>query len=260
MVSDKLSRKIVIVAGGAGLLGRKLVEAVMENGGVGIIADIDGTKGKEVLESLKKKVKGGKADFTELDITSKTSINKMVEYLVEKYGKVDALVNSTYPKNKNYGNIFENVHYEDFYENVAISLGGLFLLSQQLAIVFKKQGHGNIVNIASIYGVIAPRFEIYEGSEMTMPVEYAAIKSASIHLTRYIAKYFKGCGIRANSISPGGVLNGQPAQFLKKYNSYGSSKGMLDAKDLKGTLVYLLSEDSQYVNGQNIIIDDGFTL
>jgi len=260
MVSDKLNEKIVIVAGGAGLLGKELMEAVIENGGIGIIADIDESRGKEVLESLEKNVKGGRAEFIELDITSKTSINEMVEYLVEKYGEIDALVNSTYPKNENYGNKFEDVSYEDFCENVAVSLGGLFLLSQQLAVVFKKQGYGNIVNIASIYGIIAPRFEIYEDSEMTMPVEYAAIKSASIHLTRYIAKTFKGCGIRANSISPGGVLNGQPTQFLKKYNSYGLSKGMLDAKDLKGTLVYLLSEDSQYVNGQNIIVDDGFTL
>ena len=104
------------------------------------------------------------------------------------------------------------------------------------------------------------RFEIYKDTEMTVPVEYAVIKSALIHLTKYMARYCQGKGVRINTISPGGILDNQPEVFLEKYNSMCSSKGMMDAQDLNGTIVYLLSSMSKYVNGQNIIIDDGWIL
>ena len=93
-----------------------------------------------------------------------------------------------------------------------------------------------------------------------MPVEYAAIKSAIIHLTRYFAAYYKGKNIRFNCISPGGVYDNHEEGFRNKYGQHTLNKGMLDPSDLTGTLVFLLSEQSTYVNGQNIIVDDGFTL
>ena len=95
---------------------------------------------------------------------------------------------------------------------------------------------------------------------MTTPVEYAVIKSAILHLTKYLAKYFKNKNIRVNAISPGGILNAQPEPFLRKYRDLCSSKGMLDPSHLKGTLLYLVSDASSCVNGQNIIVDDGFVL
>ena len=117
-----------------------------------------------------------------------------------------------------------------------------------------------LINISSIYGVIAPKFEIYENTLMTTPVEYAAIKSGLIHLTKYMAKYFKGMNIKVNTLSPGGILDSQPEDFLVKYKKECSNKGMLNKSDLKGTLIYLLSDMSKYVNGQNIIVDDGFSI
>ena len=107
---------------------------------------------------------------------------------------------------------------------------------------------------------MTPRFEVYTGTSMTMPVEYAAIKSAIINLTKYMAKYFKGTGIRVNAISPGGILGAQPVEFIDRYAENCLSKGMLGAEDLNGTLLYLLSDMGAYVNGQNIIVDDGFRL
>lgn len=92
-------------------------------------------------------------------------------------------------------------------------LGGYFLVSQQMAKYFQKQGYGNIVSMSSIYGVIAPKFEIYADTAMSMPPEYAAIKSALLHLTKYMAKRFKGMNIRVNAIGPGGIFNNQPQSF-----------------------------------------------
>lgn len=184
----------------------------------------------------------------------------MIDVLHSRYGRIDALVNNAYPRNKKYGEHFFNVEYSDFCENLSLNLGGYFLVSQQLAGYFQKQGRGNIINISSIYGLMAPKFEVYENTTMTMPVEYAAIKSSIIHLTKYMAKYFKGMNIRVNTLSPGGILDKQPEAFLRAYRKQCVNKGMLDKSDVRGTLIYLLSDLSTYVNGQNIVVDDGFSL
>ncbi|MGJ0357246.1 oxidoreductase [Aliarcobacter cryaerophilus] len=255
-----LKNKVVVITGGAGLIGKEFVKAVIENGGIAIIADINEQIGLDVKENLSKELNTKNIDFIQLDITSKESLNKCLNYLDKKYKRIDALVNNAYPRNKNYGKDFFEVEYSDFVENTGLNLGGYFTASQQFAQYFKSQGYGNIINISSIYGVVAPKFEVYENTTMTMPVEYAAIKSGLIHLTKYMAKYFKGMNIKVNALSPGGILNSQPEAFLEKYKEQCLNKGMLHNSDLKGTLVYLLSDMSKYVNGQNIIVDDGFSL
>jgi NAD(P)-dependent dehydrogenase (short-subunit alcohol dehydrogenase family) len=254
---NALENKVIVVTGGAGLLGREFIKSISEKGGIAIIADIDIESSKRYFSE---NIDSSKIDFVKLDITSKSSIKKAIDCIDNKYKKVDALVNNAYPKNKNYGNHFFDVEYNDFCENINLHMGGYFLTSQQFSVYFKKQGYGNIINISSIYGVIAPKFDIYDQTNMTMPVEYAAIKSSIIHLTKYMANYFKGLNIRVNTLSPGGILNNQPKEFLSKYNSKCLSKGMLNVEDLSGTLVFLLSDSSKYINGQNIIVDDGFSI
>lgn len=254
-----LDNKVVVVTGGAGLIGQSFVKAITSNNGIAVIADINEKIGIETANSLSIELDADVV-FQKMNITSKDSINQCINELHDKYGKIDALVNNAYPRNKNYGRHFFDVGYDDFVENLGLNLGGYFITSQQFAQFFKNQGFGNIINISSIYGVIAPKFEVYHSTKMTMPVEYAAIKSALIHLTQYMAKYFKGMNIRVNTLSPGGIFDGQPDAFLEKYKSECISKGMLDKCDLNGTLVFLLSDMSKYVNGQNIIVDDGFCL
>ena len=134
-----------------------------------------------IKPSMKKSATSGIRFF---DITNKNSIQALIQYVSEKYGCIDTVVNNAYPRNKNYGRSFFEVEYEDFCENLSLHLGGYFLFAQQMAAYFEKQQRGNIINIASIYGVIAPRFEIYSGTKITTPVEYAAIKSALIHLKK----------------------------------------------------------------------------
>ena len=255
-----LKDKVVVVTGGAGLIGKEFIKAIVENNGVAIIADINEKIGQEAKEILSKELKSKKIDFVKLDITSKDSLEACIKYLNDKYKRIDALVNNAYPRNKNYGRHFFDVEYSDFIENLGLNLGGYFAASQQFARYFKEQGYGNIVNICSIYGVVAPKFEIYNNTTMTMPVEYAAIKSGLIHLTKYMAKYFKGMNIKVNALSPGGIFDNQPEPFLEKYKDQCLNKGMLNNSDLKGTLVYLLSDMSRYVNGQNIVVDDGFSI
>ncbi|MBT5935164.1 oxidoreductase [Sulfurimonas sp.] len=255
-----LKDKVVVITGGAGLIGKEFVKAVVEQDGIAIIADINEKIGNQVKNALSEELNTTSIDFVKLDITSKESLQRCVNYLDERYKRIDALVNNAYPRNKNYARHFFDVEYDDFVENLGLNLGGYFTTSQQFAKYFQTQGYGNIINISSIYGVIAPKFEVYENTPMTMPVEYAAIKSGLIHLTKYMAKYFKNMNIKVNTLSPGGIFDSQPEAFLQKYKEECLNKGMLDKSDLKGTLIYLLSDMSKYVNGQNIIVDDGFCL
>jgi len=252
-----LSSKVIVVTGGAGLLGTAFAKEICLQGGISIIAEKD----LEVANYASQKLESfGESFGIELDITSEKTIKKAITQLTEKFGRIDALINNAYPRNKDYGKKVDEVSYTSFSENISMNLGGYFVTSKVFANYFKKQGSGNIINIASIYGVTAPKFEIYEGTEMTMPVEYAVIKSGVIHLTKYLAKYYKNNSIRVNALSPGGIIDNQPSQFVSAYNTQCINKGMLDRNDLVGTLTFLLSDASTYINGQNLIIDDGFTL
>ncbi|MDP2782486.1 oxidoreductase [Devosia sp.] len=254
-----LADKVVVVTGGAGFLGKQFCAAVAEQGGIAVVADIDAEAAARVAEEIVSAYPGH-AEAAALDITSHASVSALIAELMEKHGRIDAVVNNAYPRNRNYGRKLEDVTYEDFCDNVDSHLGGYFLMAQQFGLAFRRQGGGNIINMASIYGVMAPRFEVYADTPMTMPVEYAAIKSAVVQLTRYFAQYFKGDGIRVNCLSPGGILDEQPEAFLQRYKTYCNSKGMLDSRDVNGSLLFLLSDASRYVTGQNLIVDDGFSL
>lgn len=255
-----LNNRVIVVTGGAGLLGELFCEGIIMNDGIAIIADLNEKRGNAIAANLNKAYGPNRSTFIFLDITKKESISDLLAKVIHQYTRVDALVNNAYPRNKNYGRHFFDVDYKDFCENLNMHLGGYFLMCQQFAHYFKLQGQGTIINMSSVYGVIAPRFEIYDGTLMTTPVEYSAIKSAIIHLTKYLAKYLKGSNIRVNAISPGGIYDEQPVSFLNAYKTYSLNKGMLEKKDIVGTLLFLLSEDAKYVNGQNIIVDDGFSL
>jgi NAD(P)-dependent dehydrogenase (short-subunit alcohol dehydrogenase family) len=225
-----------------------------------VVADIDQTRCKVVCDRIAQLMPNADLLPENVDITSKMSLQQLIKRVVTRYGKIDTVINNAYPRNQNYGKALDQVEYRDFCENINLHLGGYFLSTQQFAQHFKSQSFGHVINISSVYGNIAPRFEIYKDTSMTMPVEYAAIKSALQHLSIYFMRYYKGTSVRFNCLSPGGILDKQPETFLHAYGEYSQSKGMLNAQDLVGTLVYLVSDLSEFVNGQNIIVDDGWSV
>lgn len=253
-----LNDKVIVVTGGGGLLGRSFCSAIAKQGAQVIIADQNLDSAAQVAEKIC--LAGGRAEATLLDITDTGIVESLINRLDIRYGRIDAMVNNAYPRNKNWGNKLEEVTYTDFCENTNLHLGGYFLTTQKFSMYMRSHGGGSIVNMSSIYGSIAPKFEIYANTTMTMPVEYAAIKAGIIHLTRYFAQYFKKSGVRCNALSPGGIFNNQPMPFLEKYTANCGAKGVLDSQDIVGALLFLLSNDSKYITGQNIIVDDGFGL
>ena len=115
----------------------------------------------------------------------------------------------------------------------------------------------SLINIASVYGVVAPRFKIYENTSLSMPAEYAAIKAAIIHLTKYFCKYINHENFRVNCVSPGGILDDHDADFVSSYAEFIAGSDLLMVNKLLPTFLHLLGEESHYINGQNIIIDQG---
>ena len=243
-----LKDKVVVIIGGSGLIGKAFVSATIQNHATTINADIS----KPNLEQ--------KCHFISTDITSQNSLDNLIEQTSQKYDKIDAVVNAAYPRTKSFSNHFFDVDYEDFCLNTNLQLGGAFLVMQRFAKYFKTQGYGNIITLSSIQGVVAPKFQTYKGTQMSSPVAYSAIKAGVIHLSRYLAKYLKGANIRVNCISPGGILDNQNEIFLNQYKEVCLNKGMLDPSDICGALIFLLSDYSEFINGQNIIVDDGFCL
>ncbi|MGK0500806.1 MAG: NAD(P)-dependent dehydrogenase (short-subunit alcohol dehydrogenase family) [Oceanicoccus sp.] len=260
-LQSDLNDKVIIITGGAGLIGKGFVKAVAACGATAIIADLDEVSGNKVKDELSLELATDKIEFLKVDITSKESVRNMIDAIINKHQVIDALVNNAYPRNKNYGRKFEDVTYEDFCENVNLHLGGYFLMSQEVSRIMVKQKSGVIVNIASIYGFMAPRFELYEDGSFTSPVEYSAIKGALLTLTKYLASYLGKHDIRVNAISPGGVYNNQSEHFVTQYtNKTVIGNRMADIEDLTGALVFLLSDASMYITGQNIVVDGGWSI
>jgi NAD(P)-dependent dehydrogenase (short-subunit alcohol dehydrogenase family) len=254
-----LKAKTVLVVGAAGRIGQIIVAAVLSAGGRVVALDTDAA-GLHALEV----VHGSEVlDCATVDISDRTSIVRAMADAHDRFGAIDGAVNTVYPRNANYGRHFFDVEYADFCENTGLHMGGYFLFMQACArYALEQKQQFSLVNFSSIYGSMVPRFDVYADTAMTMPVEYAAIKAGIEHMTRYVNAYMKGRGgeFRANCVSPGGILAGQDEKFLKRYGDHCLSKGMLDSNDIVGTVIFLLSDNARYVVGQNLIVDDGFSI
>jgi NAD(P)-dependent dehydrogenase (short-subunit alcohol dehydrogenase family) len=244
------------VSGAGGLLGQQIVREIVGQNGSVIATDIDTDKTTNLFQALPSE----QVQFVPMDITDAESVDRAIARGIKQFGAVDACVNSAYPRSKNWGTVLEYLTMEDIQEHLKLQLGGAILLSQRLMKHFISQGHGNFIQLSSIQGIAAPKFEHYEGTSMYSSVEYSVAKAGIISMTRWLAKYYKNKNIRVNCVSPGGILDQQPVSFLEKYRNSCTSKGMLDSTDVSGTVLFLLSDQSKYINGQNIVIDDGWSL
>ncbi|MEW6600338.1 MAG: oxidoreductase [Nitrospirota bacterium] len=243
--------KSAVVTGGGGLIGREIIRALREFGAEVYAADIDREKTADTTDDSIK--------FLRMDITSEESVNNAVDEVVKQSGRIDILVNCAYPRTADWGAKFEDIKFDSWGKNVNDHLGGYFLSCRAAAERMKKQGSGSIINLSSIYGVTAPDFSIYEGTPMTMPAAYASIKGGIIALTRYIATYYGKHNVRANCISPGGIFDNQPNEFVRRYSQKTPLGRMGRPDEIVGAVMYLASDASSYVTGENILIDGGWT-
>jgi NAD(P)-dependent dehydrogenase (short-subunit alcohol dehydrogenase family) len=242
-----LKDKIVIVTGATGLIGKTVVADIAEQGGTAICADI----------SNQTDIKQG---IVHCDVTDPDSISRTFDLVYKTFGRIDGLVNSAYPRTKDWGNKFEDVNNDSWKKNIDMQMNSIFTLCHQVFPFMKEQQAGSIVNITSIYGVVGPDFLVYEGTPLTMPAAYSAIKGGIINFTRYLASYFGPWNIRANCISPGGIFDNQPDTFVKNYERKVPMKRMGKPEDISGPVSFLLSDKAAYVTGHNLIVDGGWTI
>ena len=251
-----LTGKVVLITGAGGLIGGAIAHGTTGARAQVVLVDIDASR----LACVSDQLPGQNHISVVSDASSPEGIQLAIDKAVDRFGKLDAAVHCAYPRSAGWGTRFEDLKKEHLDSDLSLQLGGAILCSQRLLEFFKLQGFGNLVHIASIMGVTTPKFENYEGTKMSSPLEYTAIKAALIATTKYLAKYYKGKGIRVNCISPGGIFDQQSEIFLDKYRACCNEKGMLDAEDIVGTVLYLLGDQSCYITGQNIVIDDGWSL
>jgi NAD(P)-dependent dehydrogenase (short-subunit alcohol dehydrogenase family) len=241
-----IKNKVIVVTGGNGLLGKHMTSTFRNQGAIVIAADICfGDKNENDLI---------------LDITDENSVKNSVSFIVNKYKKIDGWVNNAYPRTNDWGNKFEKIPVESWRNNVDMHLNGYFICCQVVLEQMKTQGFGSLINMSSIYGLVGPDFTIYEGTDMTMPAAYAAIKGGLNNLTRYLASYYGSYQIRVNTVSPGGIFDNQPKSFVTKYNERVPLKKMGQPKDIVSAVYFLLSEESSYVTGHNLVVDGGWSI
>jgi len=251
----RLDGKVALVTGGAGIYGQYIVRALAEAGAVVIVASRDGEKCRAFAQQLCEEGLRVEGDFC--DLASEPEIRALRDRLIARHGPLDVLFNNAVARA---GGDLRHMTAEQWDLSMKVNSTGLFLACQIFSEPMQAQGSGSIVNIASIYGMAGPDFSIYAGVDMSNPVNYAFAKGGMINLTRYLASFLAPYNIRVNCLSPGGFeTESMPEPFVEAYRRRTLLGRMAEADDIKGPAVFLASDASRYITGQNIPVDGGWT-
>ena len=260
-----LRDKVAIVTGGVGILGQHFCAGLAESGATVVVADLPEDKAKELALALADRYKV-EAIGIGCDVSNPKSVQAMVARVVSEYGEINVLHNNAAGKSDDLDAFFapfEEYSLDQWRKIMAVNLDGMFLVAQSVGKQMVAQGKGgSIIQTASIYGLMAPDHRIYEGSlylgrQINTPAVYTASKAAVIGLTKHLATYWADKGIRVNTLTPGGTESGQNDEFNRRYSARVPMNRMATAHELVGALLYLASDASSYVTGQNIIVDGG---
>lgn len=253
-----LSGRSIVLTGGGGILGTRLTAALAALGGRVAVVDRDGAKAEQSAAQAP-----GATPY-DADITSPDAVHQLRDQIRKDQGEPDVLINAVAWKSEHFFEPFESFPLSDWNEVMAVNTTGVFLTCQAFGADMAARGRGSIVNFLSIYGIVAPDPRIYEGSEyegkaINTPAVYSTSKAAVWGLTRYLAAYWGPRGVRVNAVTPGGVSSGQNETFVKKY-SHRVPLGRMARKDeISGAVLFLASDASSYITGQNVIVDGGLT-
>jgi NAD(P)-dependent dehydrogenase (short-subunit alcohol dehydrogenase family) len=261
----RLNGKVAMVTGGAGLLGYYFCNGLAESGASVAVVDIQEDRAREIARELETKFKVKSLGYC-CDVSNPNSVRKTVAEIVKDFGRIDILHNNAASKSDDleaYFSKFEDYDLKEWQKIMAINIDGMFLIAQAVGVqMISQQSGGSIIQTSSIYGVSAPDQRIYEGSNylgrsINTPAVYSVSKAAVIGLTKYLATYWAQQGIRVNTLTPGGVDTGQNEEFKRRYSARVPMGRMANASEMVGALLYLASDASSYVTGQNIIVDGG---
>jgi NAD(P)-dependent dehydrogenase (short-subunit alcohol dehydrogenase family) len=255
----ELTGKTVLITGAAGRIGSATARLVLAAGADVILSDIAGDRLCKLEQDLASTC-NNRISSVEADITTEDGIDYLLSRSLECSNSITSAVHSAYPTSAGWGARFGELKAKSLHQDLAMQLGSAILFSQKILGYYQSRGGGDLVHISSIQGIRAPKFEHYQATHMTSPVEYAAIKAGVISITRWLARYHANQGIRVNCVSPGGILDEQPSSFVERYRQSCTNIGMLSADQVATAIFFLLSPRSFGINGQNLIVDDGWSL
>ncbi len=263
-----LAGKTAVVTGATGILGRRFCAGLAEFGANVVVTDLDQGQTGELAQTLQKQ-HGVKALGVACDVSSEKSVIEMVRKVTDQFGEIHVLHNNAAGKSDDLDQFFapfEQYSLDQWRRIMAVNIDGMFLVAREVGRQMTQQAKGgSIIQTASIYGVVAPDQRIYAGShylgrQINTPAVYSASKAAVIGLTRYLATYWADKGIRVNALSPGGVESGQNETFMRNYSARVPLGRMAQADEMVGTLIFLASDASSYVTGQNFLVDGGLSV
>ena len=265
-----LAGHVAVVTGGVGLLGTEFCKTLAEAGASVAVVDLNASASQGTADTLTKN--GYKALAVPTDITQPDSVNAMVEKVLAEFGRLDILVNSAAldpkfdPDAAKKGiapGAFEDYPLEQWNAAMNVNLTGMFLVTQACVKPMIAQGKkGSVINICSTYGLNGPDQRIYikDGQRVAFkPVYYTVTKAGLMGFTKYLAAYYAGTEIRVNALTPGGVFNNHEEYFVKNYSAKTIMGRMANKDEMNGALLFLASEASSYMTGNNVVVDGGWT-
>ena len=261
--TTRLDGEVALVTGGGGILGSKFAAGLAAAGASVAVVDL----AKDAADRTVEAIEGDCAAFA-CDVADPDSVARCVAAVVERFGRLDMLINNAATKTADVRNIlepFEEYRLEIWREVMSVNIDGMFLMAQAAGKQMLAGGRGGrIVQTSSIYGLVGPDGRIYEGSHylggpINTPAVYSASKAAVIGLTRWLATYWADRGIRVNCLAPGGVESGQNEIFQRRYSERVPLGRMADAEEMVAPMLFLASHASSYVTGQVLAADGGWT-
>lgn len=249
-----LSGKIAVVTGGYGKYGQWLSQAMAEAGAHVVVASRNLQRCEAYAAELEQA--GASASATQLDQGDERSILDLRDHVADTFGRLDVFVNNAVGR---FGvkNMLE-ADTSQWADYMQVNATGVLMICKHLGSYMYEQGSGSIINISSIYGLVGPTFPIYEGTDITSPAEYAFVKGGMNNLTRHMATLLAP-RVRVNCLAPGGLFSEQAPKFVREYDRHCPLGRMAGPEDIKGPVVFLASDAAQYVTGQVIAVDGGWT-
>lgn len=266
-----LTDRVAVITGGAGLLGVRHATAIALAGGIPVLVDLNGEAAQQQARRLTE-IYGSAAYGFAADITQPENVQALLTRVLSATGRVDILINNAAnnPKQEaqsdtNWSRL-ESFSLAEWNADLAVGLTGAFLCSQIFGAEMARQRRGVILNIASDLALVAPDQRLYRQEDVpdamqpVKPVTYSVVKTGLLGLTRYLATYWADRGVRVNALSPGGVYNGQPDDFVARLTNLIPMGRMANVDEYQGAIIFLCSDASAYMTGSNLVIDGGRTV